>query len=859
MAEDPLKVLIFNSYSPDFYFTQGEVAGIKDALNEKNKNIIFTTEYMGRPRVLDEHTITFDEIYENLFKAKYVDTRMEFDVIFVTDDPALDFMFKNHDRYFPDVPVVFCGINQYKPETLEGKKGIFMGVLEHVDYEGTFEIALKLHPKTKRFYILCDSRKISQQQKKKVQEIAQRFPVEFIYLDTFTFEELAEKLKSLTDTDIVFRLSFYTDTAGKRLTLKETMTFLEANINVPVYSFWKGVLGKGGIIGGKLLSSYHHGREAVGKFYSADPEQKFEVAGGNNPYMFDYNQLQRFNININSLPEDSHIINLPFSFYETYKSLVLKVAVFVIILILILVLLLINIKKRKRVEQYLVKTRSELKEANIELENRVEERTLELQKAKEKAETANNAKSEFISNMSHELRTPLNAVLGYSQILQAGEQNPKRRSYLTSIQTSGSVLLSMINDILDMSKIESGTLELTYALMELEPFLRDLNLLFSGPAREKGLEFSIQCGDRVPKCLIMDKLRLQQVCINLVGNAIKYTDHGYVRLELDVAPSEEESANHHNFILKVKDSGIGIETDRHALIFDPFIRIKSGRRYQEGSTGLGLSISKRLVNMMGGTITVESEPKKGSTFTVFLPEIEMADHLAEKEGKVSSSPDTTNIEFMHARLLVVDDIDYNREILITFLEPFGFEFIEAEDGRKALEIVEEHMPDLILLDMKMPEIDGYEVIRQLKSSDRYSRIPVVAVTASAMKEDEFKITQTSDGYLRKPINKKDLILELMRFLPHNTIETPTIFTDTPNSDNPQDTSLITSQEVKERITNLPQEIVSALKNESAIAHSTGVLSIVEQIRAIDPELASTIRETADQFDFEKIHKWTEYR
>lgn len=231
-------------------------------------------------------------------------------------------MIKYHDLYFPDTPVVFCGINNYKPEKIKNKKNQFFGILEEVDYLGTLNIAYKLHPKSKKFYFIADQTSTSQSQIAEIKKISSKFPVEFIYLDNLTFEKLSKKLRSLTTEDIVFNLAFYSDSTGKQISLEETLYFLEDNVSVPVYSFWKWLLGRGTIIGGKVLSSYEHGKDAVEIFYTRDEAKKNLVQGGITPYIFDYNQLVRFGIDIQKLPSKTQIINKPFSFYKTYKLLV---------------------------------------------------------------------------------------------------------------------------------------------------------------------------------------------------------------------------------------------------------------------------------------------------------------------------------------------------------------------------------------------------------------------------------------------------------------------------------------------------------------------------------------------------------
>ncbi len=419
-----------------------------------------------------------------------------------------------------------------------------------------------------------------------------------------------------------------------------------------------------------------------------------------------------------------------------------------------------------------------LKEAHDKLEQRVEERTAELRhankefkKAKEAAETANEAKSEFLANMSHELRTPLNAVLGFSEILRHGERDGKKAHFLESIHTSGQVLLSLINNVLDLSKIEAGKLELQHSAVSLSAFINEMELLFGQRGREKGLRLITELDPVLPGHLILDEIRLRQVCINLLGNAMKFTEKGTIRLRFKGGFPDDSTRSILDLTICVDDTGIGISESELGGIFDAFHQIKRQKGEQYGGTGLGLTITRRLVEMMGGDISVKSEDGRGTAFTIVLPGVEVAAGAVASEGRERSF-DPETISFAPGAILIADDIDYNRELLATFLMDYGFEFIHAENGREAIDQARRRTPDLILLDMKMPVMDGYEASVRLKTDDHLMDIPIVAVTASALLQDAEKISDLCDGYLSKPVEKSDLVGELMRFLPHTIAESP---------------------------------------------------------------------------------------
>ncbi|MFC1467333.1 response regulator [Verrucomicrobiota bacterium] len=384
-----------------------------------------------------------------------------------------------------------------------------------------------------------------------------------------------------------------------------------------------------------------------------------------------------------------------------------------------------------------------------------------LNKARLNAEEATAAKSEFLANMSHEIRTPMNAVLGFTEILKGSEFDPQKKSYINAIHSAGHALLSMINDVLDLSKIESGKVEFSYSAVSLRALCTEILSIFSQSAIDKGLECSINVGETVPAALILDETRFRQIIVNLIGNAIKFTDKGSVTLKIDAVQTDTKFESQMELTVKVQDTGTGIPADKLESIFEDFVQARKTKAEKSG-TGLGLAITRRLVEMMNGEISVESEFGKGSTFVVTLHGVKIA---AADPANIQNTQ-LQKIKFEPATILIADDIDYNLEILSIFLENQNFRFLYAKNGEEAITQARDHQPDLILLDMKMPVMSGYEVSQKLKADDQLKTIPIIAVTASALKQDEEKISHMCDGYLRKPVSANDLIPELQRFLPY---------------------------------------------------------------------------------------------
>lgn len=380
---------------------------------------------------------------------------------------------------------------------------------------------------------------------------------------------------------------------------------------------------------------------------------------------------------------------------------------------------------------------------------------------KQRAETANITKSEFLANMSHEIRTPINAILGFSEALQQQPINAEAKQMVQYILNSGSLLMGLLNDILDLSKIEAGQLKIKPQPVDLNQIFNETYLLYKNVLNEKNIDFSIEISDRYPKILFIDEIRIKQVIFNLFGNAVKFTDKGEIKIKSNF---REETENTGTLEFKIVDTGIGIDNSHLEVIFDSFEQSNTHITRTNNGVGLGLAISKRLIEKMNGKITVSSTIGVGSTFCVSIPNIHFS-RIQLQNIQVSDTINNNPTTRKTGKVMVVDDVFLNTELICKLLKNTDIEVITANCGEKALELVETNTPDLILLDMRMPGLTGYEVAKIIKSNPLTSKIPIIAFTASVFSNDKIMQTGDFEGYLFKPIKRADLMTILNKYLP----------------------------------------------------------------------------------------------
>ena len=367
----------------------------------------------------------------------------------------------------------------------------------------------------------------------------------------------------------------------------------------------------------------------------------------------------------------------------------------------------------------------------------------ELIKHRELAELANRSKSVFLANMSHEIRTPLNAIIGFSDVLEMELSDPEHRKYLSYIKNAGNVLLNLISDILDLSRIDAGKLDIKCEKIIITDTLNELFNMFQWKAQSKNLNLLFETSGELSEPIMIDGLRIRQILINLIGNAIKFTEKGFVKVKT--------FSSSNKIIFMVEDTGVGIPADQHARIFEAFNQCDGQDMAKYGGTGLGLTITQQLAHLMDGNIQLASAPGQGSTFTVELPL-----HLIH-ENAVSSRTDDVDTRSYNFRgsVLIVDDVEYNRLLLKTLLKKHDLTIHEAVDGIHAIEMAKKFCPDIILMDIKMPRMDGYAATREIRLISHLSSVPVIAMSAASPALNNFDASLFQE-YIMKPFQHKQI-------------------------------------------------------------------------------------------------------
>ncbi|MFB2919958.1 CHASE2 domain-containing protein [Aerosakkonema funiforme] len=506
----------------------------------------------------------------------------------------------------------------------------------------------------------------------------------------------------------------------------------------------------------------------------------------------------------------------------------------------------------KKLEDYSRTLEEKVKERTVELERKkdeLEQQAIELAKAKEIAVAANAAKSAFLANMSHELRTPLNAILGFTQLMaRDASLSKENQEYIGIINRSGEHLLGLINDVLEMSKIELGRLELNENNLDLYNLIDTVKELFQLKAESKGLELIFDVEMDVPQYIITDGKKLRQILINLLSNSIKFTERGsvilYVNSLSESSPNNAKlNQNFSTLLFEVEDTGFGIAPEEINSLFEAFVQTETGRKSQQG-TGLGLAISKQFVEQMGGKISVQSQVGKGTIFT-FSIQVQAAlatENIKAEPTAIALAPNTPRY-----RILVVDDRYENRLLLVKLLESIGFFVREASNGEEAIAIWSDFEPHLIWMDIKMPVMDGYEATKIIKATPQGKSTIIIALTASALKhEREFMSEAGYDDFLLKPFSENLLLKKMAEYLSISYVYAGEEETDSQPSKNLY--SALTIEDLCVMSSSWVQELYDA-----ALTCDDGqIMELIKEIPQSNTNLVRALTDLAHDFRFDVL-------
>lgn len=716
-AGEAKTVLTVSSYRVSYEWSADVVRGIHESFRESEIEIATYDDFLDSRR---------DAAWEHNFAARYEAWygKRRYDLAILIDDEAVSLVC-SQAREMWRAPILAAGITEM-PACAKASGLNMTAILEHFNSRGLIDIGLRGLPRTQSVVLITDETPLSEFLESEVRKALAERPeirIEEWKSSEYSQAEVIARLGALPPDTLVYVVSFQRDKSGSFLPANATYRSFTAAADVPVIALSHHAFP--GLLAGSPNSGIAYGHElgAVALRILAGAEARsIPVAMGNEVVPeVEEEALGKWGISESRLPRGVQVIRRHPSFYQQYEPWIIGGVVFALAQTLLIAALAVNIARRKKVEAQLV-LRNEALVAAAEAKNR------------------------FVANISHELRTPLNGVMGMSDALLDAPMGLDERECVKTIRSSAGHLLHILNDILDITRLDSPGLELVVRPYSPRTLLQEAVTLFSGEAFP-GVSISCHATPEVPERLLGDPVRVRQVLFNLTGNAVKFTQAGSIELRADV---EGEWLR-----LDVIDTGTGIASDKIDVIFDRFVQGDDSNTRKQGGLGLGLAIAREIVAAMGGRIGVTSEPGSGSRFTVHLP-VKLAPASVAPPAAVSGG-------FEGKRVLIAEDNKVNIAVAARLLQKCGCECETAMDGVAAVEAAKTKDFDLILMDLQMPEADGFAATKAIRESG--VAIPIIAVTASAIDgERERCLAAGMNDYLAKPIDRKGLEDVLARWL-----------------------------------------------------------------------------------------------
>jgi signal transduction histidine kinase/CheY-like chemotaxis protein len=735
LANQSTNVLIIHSYSQEYDWTKRQHQGFVSALSQDPLNApIFSTEYLDTKRVTYDNN--YAQTFDNILAQKY--QHYQPDLIYVSDDDAMQFALTYLQKRYPKTPLFFSGVNDF---ALLNRidKNTSTGTFEKKDIATNLSLVKQLSLSDKVVMLLGDNSSTDKAIAQEAQSILLQY--KDIHSTINAFEQLDDAIEAVKHQAnalvILTTIGGWKDDKGQIMPIHQAINQLR-KLNVPILAMEDGYI-VDGVIGGHATSGFsqgnHTGKMAHAYLTGTSIQQMPPILTSPNELILDVQALTMQHIALpDTLNQNAQLLNPKQSFYQREKSLIVGSIYTLVLLLLAGGILALRILSNK---------------------NKA------LQQAQQQTEAASQAKSEFLGSMSHELRTPLNAILGFAQLinLEASDQ-PEINDFSLEIERAGNHLLSLVNDLIDLSRIESGKLDIVVEPVLLNQLERDC-LALVAPLAEKFHVQIIEQPSVEAITILADAVRLRQVIINFLSNGIKY-NKALGSVSLQILRLENNTVR-----IQVVDTGVGIPLDKQDRIFSAFDRLGAECGTIEGS-GIGLVITKQLIEAMNGSIGFSSEAHKGSRFWVDFPIHDIAHTndetpLSQTQGAAILSP-THNTQPI---ILCIEDNPVNMKLIHRILAKNGdYRIIEANTGNEGIRLAKREKPNLILTDINLPDMNGYQILATLQDNPQTQQIPVIALTADAMKEDIERAKRAGfSGYVTKPIDIPALFNLIKPLLP----------------------------------------------------------------------------------------------
>ncbi len=730
-------ILFINSYGYDFETVPIIITQVESALKDTA-----SIQYLFMNEKYVDYKVAEQKLTEEL---DLLSRGYKYDVVILGDDAAFDFAIKNREKYFQGIPLIFENVNSVTKAAKYQKDPLISGIVEEFSAKETIELARTIQKQAKKVVIITDNSISGAGSAEQIMAQQKNFPdltFEIFDCSKMTSDEIKKNIATYSNEAILIYTVFNVDKANRRYTIAQGIKMITDAARVPVFKADEAGMGSG-LLGGYQLSYASIGRKTVdmvkevltGKL----PLPPYEK--GQSVYQFDKKVMNKYGISKKDLPKGAIYFNDEPTFYDKYRR-----AVWLVVLVAIILL----VKFRQRQVAYNIKI----------AENKMR---LETERA------ANQAKTMFLSRMSHDIRTPLNGIIGMTYLAQQEQNPPGTEDALNKIDNASKFLLDLINDILDMTKVESNKIELHPEPMDFEGLKQALDAVIVPMCQEKNITYKTEFLSTGPYLPLFDNLRIKQVYFNLLSNAVKYNrPNGTIFFKIVNKVAEDKK--HIVCDAEISDTGIGMGQEFLKVLFEPFTQENHEENLKKSGTGLGLAIAKKMVELMNGTILVESKLGQGTTFRLHFV-VPCLPVTALQRKKPASISEADNVEILQGKhILICDDQMLNREIAKRILEKVGMEITLTNNGKEALDAFEQSEPGFyqgILMDIRMPEMDGLaatKAIRNLKREDAKT-VAIIAMSANAFEEDvQLSLAAGMNEHLSKPINPRQVYQTIAKYM-----------------------------------------------------------------------------------------------